>query len=70
MSTIVPEGEAVRRAVRWISENLKDNPAASVQMLVNEAISRFNLSPKESLALMQFYRDVQKTPSQEGNPSQ
>ncbi|MFQ5632650.1 MAG: hypothetical protein ACE5I1_28105 [bacterium] len=67
MSTIMPEGEAVRRAVSWISENLKDEPAASVQKLVNEAITRFDLSPKDSVALMHFYRDVQKKTPQQGN---
>lgn len=60
MSTIMPEGDAVRRAVSWISEHLKDDPAASVQKLVNQAITQFNLTPKDSLALMHFYRDAPK----------
>ncbi|HNR11832.1 MAG TPA: hypothetical protein PLG17_03880 [Thermodesulfobacteriota bacterium] len=56
MATIVPEGEAYRNAVKWISGNLQDNPELSLQKLINEAIVRFNLSPKESEQLLNFYR--------------
>jgi len=35
---------------------LQDNPELSLQKLINEAIVRFNLSPKESEQLLNFYR--------------
>lgn len=56
MSNFYPEGEATRRAIRWISEQLKELPQGPVMKWVHEAIARFNLSPKEAEALIQFYR--------------
>ena len=55
MSSILPEGEDIRRAIKWISEHLQENPDQLVQKLVNEAILRFNLSPKNSEFLVKFY---------------
>ena len=47
MTTIMPEGESIRNAVKWISEKRKENPDSKIQKWVNEACSRFNLSPRE-----------------------
>jgi hypothetical protein len=55
MSTILPEGETLRRAVKWVSENLKDDPDQPVQRLVNDAILRFDISPKDSEFLTRFF---------------
>jgi hypothetical protein len=56
MATIMPEGEAIRKAVKWISDKLLDDPKASVQKLINEAVMRFDLSPKDAVFLGDFYR--------------
>jgi len=56
MTTIMPEGEALRKAVKWISAELDENSDKSVQKLVNEAVTRFDLSPKDAEFLMSFYR--------------
>jgi hypothetical protein len=56
MATVMPEGEAIRRAIKWISAELNENPEKPVQKLVNEAVSRFDLSPKDSEFLSSFYR--------------
>lgn len=56
MATIMPEGEAIRKAVKWISDKLLDDPNTSVQKLINEAVMRFDLSPKDALFLTDFYR--------------
>jgi hypothetical protein len=56
MTTIMPEGEALRRAVKWISAELNENPDKSVQRLVHEAGTRFDLSPKDTEFLMSFYK--------------
>jgi hypothetical protein len=46
MSTdLEPKNESLRKAVRWISENLKDNPAADIKALVLEAGFRYDLGP-------------------------
>ncbi len=56
MTTIMPEGEALRKAVKWISAEISEHPDKSVQKLVNEAVTRFDLSPKDTEFLMSFYR--------------
>jgi hypothetical protein len=56
MTTVMPEGEALRRAVKWISAEINDNPDKSVQKLLNEAVTRFDLSPKDTDVLMSFYK--------------
>lgn len=55
MTTIMPESEKVRKAVRWISEETSD--AKKPSALVPEASVRFNLSPKETEALQRFLAD-------------
>ena len=56
MATIMPEGDAIRKAVKWISDKLLDDPNKSVQKLINEAVMRFDLSPKDAVFLTDFYR--------------
>lgn len=60
MTTVMPEGESVRKAVKWISSELQEHPDQSFRKLVTEAISRFDLSPKEGEFLMAFYQDGEK----------
>ncbi|MDY6855644.1 MAG: hypothetical protein SWO11_13220 [Thermodesulfobacteriota bacterium] len=55
MSTVLPEGEDIRRAVKWVSQNLKDDPDQTVQRLVNDAILRFDISPKDAEFLTRFF---------------
>ena len=60
MSEVLPHGENVRKAVKWISENLKEDPEQSVKKLINEAILHFDLSPGDSEFLINFYREKKK----------
>ncbi|MCE5333363.1 MAG: hypothetical protein LLG06_02115 [Desulfobacteraceae bacterium] len=55
MATIIPEGDAIRRAVKWVSAELNHDPSKPVQKLVNEAVLRFDLSPKDAEFLSSFY---------------
>ena len=55
MHELLPEGEDLRRAVKWISGNLQDNPGQPVQPLVHEAIFKFDLSPRDADFLIGFY---------------
>jgi hypothetical protein len=57
MATIIPEGEALRNAVKWISEKCAENPGAKAQKWVSEASARFNLSPKEQEFLIQLCKE-------------
>lgn len=60
MTTIMPEGESIRKAVKWISGELQENPNKSLQKLVNDAVMRFDLSPKDAEFLTSFYRKGNK----------
>jgi hypothetical protein len=56
MSTVLPQSEALRRAVKWISLHLQDDPDSDLFKLTQEAILRFDLSPKDELFLINFYQ--------------
>lgn len=58
---MLPHGERSRRAVRWISDSLQDSDSADLKKLINEAIFRFDLNPKESEDLIQFYKRATET---------
>jgi hypothetical protein len=55
MTTVMPEGEAIKKAVKWISGELQGNPQKSINILVDGAVLRFDLSPKEGEFLINFY---------------
>ena len=54
MSTIQPEGEDLRKAVKWISEERKYGPAKKDSKLIEEACFKFNLSPMDAEYLAKF----------------
>jgi hypothetical protein len=56
----MPEGQRVRSAVRWISEHLKADQSRAVMPLVHEAALKFDLTPKESEELIQFYKSARE----------
>ena len=49
---ILPHGESLRRALRWLSEQRLESPAAPRSKLVDEAARRFDLSPAETEFLL------------------
>jgi hypothetical protein len=55
MRDLLPKGEELRRAVKWVSSHLQENPDQSVQPLVQEATFKFDLSPKDADFLIGFY---------------
>ena len=62
MHDLLPEGEELRRAVKWISGNLQENPGQPVQPLVQKAIFKFDLSPRDAEFLIEFYRQRKAEP--------
>ncbi len=56
MTYPLPEGEDLRKAVRWISQNLEDDPNQKLLRLVEQATFRFDLSPKDGEFLLNFFR--------------
>ena len=45
--SILPEGEQLRKAVKWISDERLDNPQASLLKLIEHACVKFDLPPKD-----------------------
>ncbi len=48
----LPSGTALRRAVRWLSEQRSESPDANVAALIAKASMRFDLFPLETNALL------------------
>lgn len=46
----------LQRAIRWISDQLLENPDAALLALVDEAARRFDLSPRDAEFLLSFHR--------------
>jgi hypothetical protein len=57
MATIVPKGENIRRALKWISDNRLNDEKKPVSQLIQEAGLKFNLSPNEEVFLVNFYKE-------------
>jgi hypothetical protein len=53
--SIQPEGESVRKAVKYISEEKQATPEVSIQLLIQKACMRFDLTPRDAAFLEQFY---------------
>jgi hypothetical protein len=52
----MPEGDDLRKAVKWISEERNENTDKKISDLVDDAALRFDLSPKESETLMRLLK--------------
>jgi len=50
--SILPEGEQLRKAVKWISDERLDHPEASLFKLIEKACLKFDLPPKDAEFLM------------------
>lgn len=60
MTTIMPQSELTRKAVRWICE-MQDDPAVDKtrQQLIEEAGVQFNLGPRDMEFLDRFFKQNQ-----------
>ncbi len=56
MSTIMPEGEEIRSAIKWISMNLEEDPGQSVNKLIEKAVFKYDLSPADNEFLFNFFK--------------
>ena len=52
--SILPEGEQLRKAVKWISDEHTDNPETGLLKLIKDACLRFDLPPKDAETLMRY----------------
>jgi len=55
--SILPEGEQLRKAIKWISDERVDNPGAALFTLIEKACLKFDLPPKDGEFLMHFFTD-------------
>jgi hypothetical protein len=55
--SVLPEGEQMRNAVRWISAERTEHPATSLGKLIEQACLKFDLSPKDAEVLFHFFAD-------------
>ncbi|MBD5418394.1 MAG: hypothetical protein HDR50_12310 [Desulfovibrio sp.] len=56
MPTIIHHSELVRRALVYLDEERSRCPDKQVEILLDEAGMRFNLSPAEALDLARIFR--------------
>lgn len=57
MATIIPKGEILRQAIKWISGELQGDNPKDIPLLIQDAALRFNLSPKDEEFLVNFYKE-------------
>jgi hypothetical protein len=55
MIAVIPEGETLRKAVKWISE-VRSEKGGSLQKIIEEAAYRFDLSPLDADFLARFFQ--------------
>ena len=55
--SVLPEGEPLRRAIRWISDMRQLNPRGSQSKVIGEACLKFDLPPKDAEFLMNYFAD-------------
>ncbi|HET7755358.1 MAG TPA: hypothetical protein VFK85_15725 [Anaeromyxobacteraceae bacterium] len=58
MAGIMPEGEGIRRALRWLSDRRLDDPSAPRMRLIDEAATRFDLTPVEVEFLVTNWKEA------------
>ncbi len=57
---IQPEGEQLRKAIRWVSSRREEEPGANLYALLQEASMKFDLSPKDQDFLTRFFTEKNK----------
>ena len=60
MATIQPEGENLRKAVKWISEERKYGSGKALLALIEEASLKFDLSAVDADYLTNFFSQAKK----------
>jgi len=55
--SILPQGEKLRKAVKWISDKKQYESETDLNKLIQQAGLKFNLSPKEDAYLERFINE-------------
>ena len=62
--TILPEGEQLRRAIKWVSDMRLEEPRTKPSKFIGEACLKFDLAPKDAEFLMQHF--AEQVPDKKG----
>ncbi len=57
MTTILPEGEDLRKATRWITDARDVYPQKPITELIEEACLKYDLSPLDAEFVERFVRE-------------
>ncbi len=57
MTTVLPEGEDLRKATRWITQERAADPRKTAKELVEDACLKFDLSPLDAEFVERFVRE-------------
>lgn len=60
MASTQPQGEALKKAIQWVSDQRREDPAKNPMALADEAAFRFDLSPKDSEFLLRFVKETKE----------
>jgi len=60
MPTVQPQGEDLRKAVKWISEERQYRPGQKLAELIEKACLKFDLSPMDAEYLLHFLKQNKK----------
>ena len=58
--SIMPEGEGLRKAIKWISDMRRDEEGGNLATMIEKAAKRFDLSPKDEEFLIRFFTSEKK----------
>ena len=62
--SILPQGEQLRKAVKWISDERLEKPEASLFKLIENACLKFDLPPKDEEFLIHFFTETSSEKSE------
>jgi hypothetical protein len=61
VATIMPEGEDIQKAIKWVSMNLEEKSDQPLNKLVEKAVFKFDLSPMDTEFLIGFFKKMKAT---------
>jgi len=62
--SILPEGEQLSKAIKWISNERLNNPQAGLFKLIEEACLKFDLPPKDEEFLIHVLTEASSEKSE------
>lgn len=54
---VIPAGEGIRAALKWLSDRRQEEPSAPRMRLIEEAALRFDLTPVETEFLLANWKE-------------